>query len=117
MPAFAPDFLTAGDLLGGLHGEEAAVAGKRDELIAGRDHLERVRGGAVVDARDHAVPLARLDDPLLRLDDGRIGLVEPGLAAERQAQVRRADVDRVHSGHAQDLVEVLEGESPSRSSA
>ena len=27
-----------------LHGEEAAVAGKRDELVAGPDHLERVRG-------------------------------------------------------------------------
>ena len=61
-----------------------------------------------MDARHDLVALARLDDALLGLDDGCVGLVEPRLAAERQAQVRGTHVDRVDAGHAQDLVQVLE---------
>src|SRR5437667_7449015 len=66
-------------LFGGLHGEEAAIAGERDELIAGPDHLERIGGHPAVNARDDAVTLARLDDLLLGLHDGGIRLIQTGL--------------------------------------
>src|SRR5437773_1827549 len=98
-----------GDLLGGLGGQEAAVAGERDELVARGDHLQRVGRGRVVDARDDAVALARLDDSLLGFHDGRVGLVEARLAAERQRQVRGADIDRINTGDRQDRVDVLHG--------
>src|SRR5690349_8109925 len=82
------------DLLGGFDRHVAAVAGERHELIARGDHLQRVGGGAVVDAGGLAVALARLDDLQLRFHDRRIGLVEARLAAHREREVRRAYVDR-----------------------
>src|SRR6185503_15258239 len=77
------------DLFGALDGHEATVARQSHELIAGGDHLERVGGGAVVDPGRHAVTLARLDDLQLCLHDRRVGLIEPGLAAHREREIRR----------------------------
>src|SRR5919106_131683 len=72
------------DLFRGAGGHEAAFAGQGDEPVAGCDHLERVGRAAAVDAGHHAVALARFLDLLLGLDHRRLGLVEPGGAAERQ---------------------------------
>src|SRR5437773_5742308 len=95
--------------LRGLHGHVAAVAGQGHELISLGDHLDRVGGGGIVDARHHSVLLARLDDHLLRLHHRRIRLVEPGLATEGEGEIGGTDIDGVHSGHAQDVVEILQG--------
>ena len=61
-----------------------------------------------MDAGNDVVALACLDDLLLRLHDGRVGLIEPRFAAEREAEIRRAHVDGVHTGRRQNRVEVLE---------
>src|SRR5439155_593448 len=45
-----------GDLLGGLGGQEAAVAGERDELVARGEHLQRVGRGARTCTRQPAPP-------------------------------------------------------------
>src|SRR3546814_13593023 len=54
-----------------------------------------------------AVLLRAREDGVERLDHDRVGLVELRLAAHRQAEVGRANIDAVEARRAHDRVEVL----------
>ena len=62
----------------------------------------------VVQAGDDAVLLAGGNDTAQRVDHRRFFLIQARPVTQCQAQVRRADVDRVDAGHLQDGVEVFE---------
>ena len=84
------------------------VVAERDELIAEPDHLARPGGRGAMDAGRDLVLLRRIDDELDRFRHLRRGRVRPRLEAEREAEVRGADIDRVEAGRLQDGVEIVE---------
>ncbi len=90
--------------------EQAIVTPDRDELKAELDHPPCVRGGAAVYTGSDAVRLGGREDRFDGLDDAGVRGLERGRTAQRQAQVRRADVDAVEArGGGKDLVEIVEG--------
>src|SRR5688572_26677207 len=97
-----------GEHLLGAGGHQARVGADGDELEALGRARQRGLRRAVVDGGDDAVRLGALQDVVDGLRHRRVDVVEGRLAAERERQVRRPDVDRVQALDGQDGVEVVE---------
>ena len=95
---------------------QAAVVGDGDEAEAHADHPRGIGGGAVVDAGELAVLLARRQQLLVDAEDQRLLAVEDRDQAEREAHVGRADIDAADARHVEDLVDVVDRLPGSRSS-
>src|SRR5512136_1445238 len=62
-----------------------------------------------MNAHGDAVPLGRLQDDLLRLDDLRVALALAGFMAQTHGEIRGSDIDGADPRDVEDRVEVIDG--------
>src|SRR6266404_7277532 len=92
----------------GSGGQKGVIGQQGHELKAKPDHLFCHRGRPAVNSRMDAMALCACHDGLDSAYDDRVCRHAGGSAAKRDRQIVRADVDRVETRDAQDVVEILD---------